>query len=227
MPDLTDLFTPPPPGPAQAVSYRQGTVIAFDKFTLANTIRVGGTDLTDLPILGVGETTMLGPGDVVGILVVGSTLAILGQLVIPNTTAAFDAISLPSSNTYTANVNTAQSTTSTTWTDLATVGPTISNVRIGPSGRCLVFISATMNILSAPEGGSMGYDITGATTLGPSDQGRDLAHYGSTGASLSATRLVLQEGLNTGLHTFTAKYFYGGGAGSISFSFRNLTVMAL
>lgn len=222
--DLVPLFTPPP---GNGVGFRQGVVVAFNKLTLANTIRVGGADLHDLPILGVGETTMLEPGDVVGILTNGPVMAILGQFVIPGTAAAGDAISLTSTNTYSESTSAAETTTSTSFTNLTTVGPVIPDVRIGPSGRCLVFMSAIITVLTAAEGGNMGFEISGATSVSPGDGSKTLGHYGSVNSQLAGTRLWLETGLNAGLHTFTAKYFYGGGAGSVRFSNRNLTVMAL
>lgn len=224
--DLTPLLAGPPDA---GVGYRQGTIIAFDPVTLENTVRVAGTDLVDLPLLGLAEATTLRPGSVVGLLTSGSSWAIIGQLVIPGSAEAAAAISVTSANAYSVSTAAFESTASSTWTDLATVGPVVSEVRIGPSGRCLVWITCAMNPLVTAGHCAMAYAITGATTVPTGDTPPDLSLDGAVGTSMSASRLVLQEGLNSGMHTFTAKYIatdFGGG-GSARFGARNLTVMAL
>ena len=225
--DLTTLFTST--DESTPLRYRQGRVLWFDKLTLENRILVGATELVNLPILGVGETTMLAPGDVVGILVMGPMMAILGQLVIPATAAAGDATSLGSANTYSVSVDAFENRSSAIWGDLDTVGPVVPDVRIGPSGRCLVWISSSITLLTTAGGGEMTYEISGATTVLTGDSPPSLANYNAAGSVLIASRLVLQEGLNPGLHTITAKYSATdfGPEGSAQFGGRNLTVMAL
>lgn len=225
--DLTPLFSPSSAGSALPMTYRQGVVMDFNRITLENTIRVGGTDLTNLPLLGIAEATTLAVGDVVGIAQFGSSWAIMGRFVVPASTEAADAISVTSANTYSTTVATAESTTSTLFTDLTTAGPTLTGVLIGPSGRCLVHITAILTALSTGDGGAMGYQISGATSALPGDGARTLNFFGPPNGGIGATRVVLHEGLNPGLHTFTAKYYYGGGTGSARFSNRNLTVVAL
>src|SRR5678815_4260590 len=78
-------------GPALNVTYRQGTVLSWNSVTLENVVEVGGTPLTNVPVLGVAEADAFSPGDVVGLILAGSTWAIIGRLVIPGTTAATDA----------------------------------------------------------------------------------------------------------------------------------------
>jgi hypothetical protein len=227
--DVATLFGPAAAGPALPVTYRQGTIITFNKLTLENTVSVGGATLTNLPILGVGETTSLEAGDPVGILAMGNVMAILGQMVIPGTAAAGEAISLASANTYSVTTPAFETRSSSAWGNLATVGPVVEDVRIGPSGRCLVWITSTLILLGTSGGAEMSYEISGATTVPVSDTPPALAYYGPAGSGPTATRLVLQENLNPGLHTFTAKYSavdFGPG-GSARFGGRNLTVMAL
>jgi hypothetical protein len=234
MSDLVTALLPAPAGAAQPMAYRQGVIVTFDPATLSNTVAVGGTVLTDLPLLGLAEAVTLAPGDVVGLMSVSmggaSTLGILGQYVTPGSVEAAAAISVPSINTYSANVATFETRTSATWGDLATVGPVVENVRIGPSGRCLVFVTSNIGIqVTNGAGGEVTYAVSGATTVNPTDTPPPLAVYGAAGTSITSTRLALQEGLNAGLHTFTAKYSavdFGVG-GSARFGSRNLTVMAL
>ncbi|MEU1240032.1 hypothetical protein ABZ388_06705 [Micromonospora parva] len=120
-------------------------------------------------------------------------------------------------------------TDSSIWGDLTTVGPVVSNVRIGSSGRCLVFITSTIILLTTSGGGEMAYEISGATTVPTGDSPPALAYYGPAGSGPTSTRLVLQEGLNPGFHTFTAKYRaeMDGPTGLGRFGGRNLTVLPL
>lgn len=216
--DLTDLLTAAPAGPAQPMSYRQGVITAWNPLTLENTVIVGGATLTNLPVLGIAEVATYQPGDVVGLMVVGSTWAIIGQLVVPNTPQALSALSFLSSRVYAANVSAAETCTSTTYTDLATVGPQLSNVLIGPSGRCLIAMST--NIIAGDtgatgqEGGLMTYTMSGPTNVAATDSIalQESFVWGQAGASFSQTftpsftRETVQEGLTAGLYTITAKY---------------------
>jgi hypothetical protein len=82
---LADLFGPGPAPAAQPVAFRQGLLLSINAVTLANTVQVGGTVLTNLPLLG-GEASLLAAGDVVGVAVVGGdakTFYIIGQIVKP------------------------------------------------------------------------------------------------------------------------------------------------
>lgn len=234
--DLVPLLAPRERGAAQPMSYRQGVIRHFDAATLSNVVEVGGATLTDLPLLGLAEAVTLKPGDTVALMSIssggGSTLGILGQYVTPGSPEAAAAISVPSINTRSETVDTQEGRSDPLWGDLATVGPIVPDVRIGPSGRCLVFITASIYLSGGGGvgGGEMAYAISGATTVTPGDEPPALRLYGADGDTITATRLVLQEGLNPGLHTFTAKY---SGVGfvtpgdSAEFAHRNLTVMAL
>jgi hypothetical protein len=222
--DLTPLLVQEP---AAGLGFRQGVVVFFDRATLENVIRVGGADLPNLPVLGVGESTMLAVGDVVGILTFGSTMAVLGQLVIPG--SAGSAMSLTSSSTYSATTADVETSAVATWGDLATVGPVVPDVRIGPSGRCLVYITSSIRLVTSSGGGEMAYEISGATTVPIAGSPPALAYYGPAGSGPNGTFLVSQEGLNPGLHTFTAKYLAqpDSPGGAAQFGGRALTIMAL
>lgn len=82
---LADLFGPEPAGPTQPVAFRQGRIVSINSVTLANTVLVGGTVMTNLPLLG-GEASLLTAGTVVGVAVVGTeakTYYIIGKIVKP------------------------------------------------------------------------------------------------------------------------------------------------
>jgi hypothetical protein len=233
--DLTALFAPPAPGPSQDVRWRQGTILTFDPVTLVNTVDVGGTTMTNLPILGVAEAASLAAGSVVGLLAIESTLgtvsyAILGRLVTPNTAAATDAITLLSQGTAAAFVAATESTTSVAFTDLTTPGPAVS-VTIRASGKALVFVGATIAVNPAAGalwGGFMNFFMSGANVLAAGSPG-GLGYSIGAGASpdnleLSAARMIPLSGLNPGLTTFTAKYAIGVGAVGETASFRNRSI---
>ena len=79
--DLAPLFTP---GAAPAVGFRQGVVVTWDGVTFANEVTVGGSTLTNLPVLNLSDSASIVPGDVVGILTFGSSWAILGRFTVPS-----------------------------------------------------------------------------------------------------------------------------------------------
>lgn len=223
--DLAPLFTAQPAGPATAMMYRQGIIQTWNAVTLENTVRVGQTVLTNLPVLGAAEAASYAPGITVGVAVIGSSWAIIGRFVVPNTADAQDAITQVGQRAATASVATAETTTSTSFTDLATVGPRVSNIRIPASGKARVFISAQLVAVTAPlTAGSVGVEVSGATSIAPTSQ-RSLFLIASSGA-LNATKAVLFEGLPAGgLCTFTLKYLTNGS--NHEFSLRDITVETL
>src|SRR5690349_6190412 len=97
--DLASLFDDPPAGPSQPMAYRQGIIQTFNQNTLENTVLVGDSILTNLPVLGVAEAASYVPNTVVGIHCVGSSWSIVGRFAIPNTADATNAISLLSNHT--------------------------------------------------------------------------------------------------------------------------------
>lgn len=75
--DLTGLLGRPP---APDSGFRQGTVLTFDPESGANTISVAGGLLTDVPVLNIGDLVRIAPGDVVVLLRLRSSWAILGRI---------------------------------------------------------------------------------------------------------------------------------------------------
>jgi hypothetical protein len=227
-------------GPSQDMRYRSGVVIAWNPATGANIVNVGGTDLVDLPILNTSEAVLLSPGAVVALISIGDdarTMAILGRLTIPGTADAASA--LQALHARSASVNAQESTTSGTYTDLATVGPTLEDVLIGQTGRALVTVSALITVDTAKGAGIstgeglMSYDISGATAVAANDvvalvmtiNRDDTGDNFSVAASNACSRTSLVTGLNPGLHVFTAQYKSSGR--TPQFTFRNITVLAV
>lgn len=219
------------PGAAQPMYYRQGTVISWNPLTAQNVVQVGNTNLIDLPILNTSEASLLQAGSVVALVVVGSTWAILGRMVIPGTPEAATALELVSSNIYTAVIAASGQTTSDTFGDLDTgVGPEILDVNITRSGKALVIVSMTGATSGGDplNGGAMAYVISGATTRTvPHNSTSMTLVAGTIGFAWGGSRVFLEENLNPGLHTFTAKYRASHSGEIFEADNRVLTVFAL
>lgn len=243
--DVAGLFLPPPPGPAQAMAYRQGVVTAFNPATLENTVNVGGTELTDLPILGVGEATLLTVGSVVGLAVIGGstkTMAILGRLVRPNTDDAEDAVGLLNSLIFADSVIVQESRTSTTFGDLATPGPE-QTVRVRPSGRMLVMVTSQVQFIEtaaggvAQRGGYASVELSGANVVDPVTANDTVLIAANLAVSATGLgQIVMQgsytaagvfEGLTPGDTTVTMKYASQYSGEQMDFGRRNLIVVTL
>lgn len=118
------------------------------------------------------------------------------------------------------NLGIAETTASLTYTDLATVGPTVSAVT---GSRALVFVRAAMDNTLANQAMFMSWDVTGATTFAASDtQAVDIDGI----AAASRVRLgsaYLISSLTPGLNTFTAKYKVTGG--TATFQLRQIAII--
>jgi hypothetical protein len=121
-----------------------------------------------------------------------------------------------------ANVATAESTTSATYTNLATVGPTVTTT-VTANGSVFVVLLAMLSVGAIPPSAIfMGVDISGATTVAASDAfalGGQLAANMRLQCSITL-RIV---GLNAGTTTFTAKY-RSDGTNTATFSNRQMWV---
>jgi hypothetical protein len=236
--DLVPLLAPAP-GPA--VGFRQGVIVTWDQATAANTVLVGRSVMTNLPILNTSEAAILQAGDVVGILTAGRTWGILGRFTIPGTPEAVSALS--SLRTASADVAAIENYSSSSFGDLTTYGPEVQ-ITVGASGRVLVTLSATMEYEAVrgfglnSAGAMMSFAMSGANTLAPfsSRSVRGRIEYNSaqtptfdtdlTGV-LDASKVVLLDNLNPGATTFTAKYATYGAGTPVSFGNRVITVQAI
>ena len=234
----------------KGLAYRQGTVVTWDQDTAENTVLVGGSLLTNLPVLNSTEANLLAPGDVVGIIVSGASWAIIGRLIIPGTPEAATAIRSITNRIVAAQDVTNGTRTSNTYGDLSGsgVGPEVE-IRIGTSGRALAFWSCEMGQIT--NGGPVQYsyritphvsvELSGANTEAASDWNAlnyNIEHPGPgfVGEALTSFwaqngTLHLFEGLDPGLTTFTMKYRSDGinpSSGAVAhFSAREIAVFAL
>lgn len=248
MNDLSSLFADEPEGPSHEVRYRQGQIVTFNQTTLQNTVMVGSTLLTDLPLLGVGEATLLVPGAVVGIHVVGDAVKqmyIAGRVVTPNTTDAANATALLNSQIYTNFVTSPSGDvcSSATYGDLANVGPQV-NVPVGSSGRVLVIATAQIQWATGTGATVLGdgrFDVAfaGANVRTPNETVDPLVGvstiqtFVNTGTNanigvFSITTQAVFEGLNPGSTVITMKYRRSSSATvDPTFFRRTLTVFKL
>lgn len=123
----------------------------------------------------------------------------------------------------TASVLTNQSTTSTTYTDLATVGPSVT---LTTGTKVVVAVTCYTDPSSAGASGAMSFAVSGATTTAAND---DFAA-GLVGLSASGWAGVISwvgtVTVTAGSNTFTAKYKRGSAA-THNFQDRYITVWAL
>ena len=103
-----------------------------------------------------------------------------------------------------ADVTTDETTTSTTYTDLATSGPAVTMTLV--SGQtALVIVSCSVTSASSTVDCYMSFAVSGASTLAAADANAALATQ-IVGSQQAAFRVTLFTATSTGSHTFTAKY---------------------
>lgn len=121
-------------------------------------------------------------------------------------------------------IDTAQTTTSNTYTDLATVGPTVT-ILTGTAVE--VTVCAYIASSTTSNTGYMGFAVSGATSRAAADVDSCKLSSGVPGIGATVSRTFKITGLTAGNNTFTAKYRRDGGSGTWTFSVRSLTVRRL
>jgi hypothetical protein len=124
-------------------------------------------------------------------------------------------------------VATSETRSATTYGDLTTVGPA-ATVTIPASGRAMVILTANEANSSATGANTyMGFAVSGATTIAPSDaQTFNFANGGAANTvSVQGSATYLVTGLTAGSNTFTAKYRVNGATGT--WSNRSIVVLPL
>lgn len=117
-------------------------------------------------------------------------------------------------------VATSQDTTSTSYTDLATVGPAVT-VTTGP--QALVVVRGAISN-SGVGSSRMSYEVSGSSAVAASDT-QCVGVFGTAGTGVLASDASLITGLTPGSNTFTAKYRVSSGTGT--FSTRRIVVFPL
>ncbi len=125
-----------------------------------------------------------------------------------------------------AIVETLETTTSTAYTDLATVGPSVT-VPVAASGRVLVTIGSLLSNDTAGVASFMTVALSGANVIAAADTVSRLLNFrsASAGQGIRASRQFVISGLAAGSTTFTAKY--RAASGTSSFDGRALIVIPL
>jgi hypothetical protein len=105
-------------------------------------------------------------------------------------------------------------TTSTTYADLATVGPTVS-VEIGSTGRALVTLYAALANDTSGAATHMSFTRSGASTAAAADDMSIAFTSPTANAGARFSGVIPLSGLTPGVTTFTAKYRVSAGTGKI------------
>lgn len=122
-----------------------------------------------------------------------------------------------------ASVATGQTTaTTTSYGDLATVGPTCGPLTCGT--QAFVSISSYIANGTSGGGGLMSYGITGASAIVADDSRAIRLISSSAGETQRVGITVLQTGITAGSNTFTAKYTTPTG-GTATFTSRHMGVL--
>lgn len=123
------------------------------------------------------------------------------------------------------HIATSQGTTSITYTDLATAGPSVT---VDTGMNCLVWICAGISTSDATRQGSASVQISGATVgEDPSDDWRIMVS-GQTASNVSRVMACRRMAfLNPGTNTFTMKYRSEIGTSTATFSNRMIIALPL
>lgn len=113
----------------------------------------------------------------------------------------------------TNEVLTSQTTTSTSFTDLTTSGPSVT---VTVQSRAMIFVSARVFNNTAGEICLVGVDISGASTVSAADNRALLYESGAANDNLMATWNYMHTGLSAGSTTFKLEYRVTGGTGTFS-----------
>lgn len=105
-------------------------------------------------------------------------------------------------------VATSQTTTSTSFTDLATAGPSVT---LTTGVTAIVFTTAGMSNNTTNASSFMGYAVTGATSAAAATS-KALRVDGISASNVVRVSAVSTASLTAGSNTFTAKYAVGAGS---------------
>jgi hypothetical protein len=122
-----------------------------------------------------------------------------------------------------ARVADAQTTTSTSFTDLSTAGPAVT---LTTGTKALVIVSCEMYNGTVDKYSTMGYAVSGASTVAAAvNSSINFRQRGSNDQTLQVSRATVVT-LTAGSNTFTAKYSSPAG-GTAGFEYRDIFVMDL
>lgn len=215
-----------PPSGNSDTGFEIGQIVSWDEASGVNTITVRGTTMNNLKCIQSGIGVLYQPGDTIAVFRFQTNYFVWGKIAAPGAGSASQ-IRVASDPTLVL------SHSSLTYADLAgSVGPTLTNVYIGSSRRCLVLVSAA--IYGNQTYGFAGFQVSGDSIIAPGGSTRFAMAGTSAGGvtqvgavSTAQVLLTAADGLNQGFHTFQMKYAItktGTGSGA-DFGIRTLTVI--
>lgn len=122
-----------------------------------------------------------------------------------------------------AKVDTSETTTSTAFTDLATVGPAVT---VTTGTRAIIMTSCTHANNTANGASATSFEVSGATTSAAASNRRTLIGGVTANNELRFGQTFFFDTLNAGSNTFTMKYSVGGGTTG-TFRQREIVVIPL
>lgn len=121
-----------------------------------------------------------------------------------------------------ATIGTSQTTTTTTYTDLATVGPAVT---VTTGVKALVMLGCMISNTNVGQGGRMSVDLTGSSAIPAADGNSVLAESGNANDAFQGSwTTIYSGGMVAGSNTWTAKYRLVG-LGTASFSNRLVAIV--
>lgn len=208
------------PVKSPVLELRGGVVTAVDIAAGEVTIRLGGSD-TDVPNVPHVSNYVPTVDDSVKVLVAGKTMYVLDRI----TNAGPSVISQVQQSSVTAE----DFTTDTLYNFLPN-GPTLSNVRVGPSGRLLVQISSLAYSQQANTLAMMGVLLSHqeyAFQVNPLAVNSQIVYsFSSTGLGVAASKVIMFTDLPPGLYTAQTVYVSSSG-NACYFSNRHIWAMPL
>ena len=179
--------------------WRQGTVVALSTSDPTVSVQLGGDTSQQIDAVHFLRDYRPQLNDSVSIMQNGSDLLIIGTT------------SNPAPRVLSAQVTTTETRTSTTYGDLATTGPTITNMLLYAGDQVAIEVNA--NIACDPPGGFAALispQVSGAGSLSALDTNAAKSQQGVSGGGASGasqvSRITVWEIPTTGLYTFTCKY---------------------
>ena len=124
----------------------------------------------------------------------------------------------------TQTIATAQTTLSTSYVDLTTVGPSVT---VTTGTAAIIILTARINVNTASIQGNMGYAVSGASTIAASDNRCLRAETAGTGEFNRSSMVTMDTTLTAGSNTFTAKYHSGNASATVEFADREILVIPL
>ena len=121
-----------------------------------------------------------------------------------------------------AIVATNQPTTSTSYVNLATVGPSVT---VTTGARAIVMPGSAVSNTGAGQVSYASYDVSSATTIAADDARALVFESSGISQAVKATAVYMETALTPGSNVFTMKYRCSGGTSS--FSSRHLVVIPL